>query len=118
PGPAWPRPGAGPARAGPLPGQAGGSAQRPQGPGPRRARQAGRAGPMSDLFGVAGSRLLDELHLGRAYRLRVASLRRLLVLYDQEITMLGREISSALAGDVGYLAIQAIPGVAPVEGAR
>jgi hypothetical protein len=22
--------------------------------------------PMSDLFGVAGSRLLDELHLGRA----------------------------------------------------
>jgi transposase len=41
----------------------------------------------------------------------VASLRRLLVLYDREITMLAREISSALAGDVGYLAIQAIPGV-------
>jgi transposase len=28
--------------------------------------------------------------------------------------MLGREISTALAGDVGYLAIQAIPGVGPV----
>ncbi len=28
--------------------------------------------------------------------------------------MLGREVSSALAGDVGYLAIQAIPGVGPV----
>jgi transposase len=70
--------------------------------------------PMSDLFGVAGSRLLDELHLGRAYGLRVASLRSLINAYDQEITRLGREISSALAGDVGYLAIQAIPGVGPV----
>src|SRR6266540_2164023 len=45
--------------------------------------------PMSDLFGVAGTRLLDELHLERAYALRVASLRRLLAAYDQEITMLG-----------------------------
>ena len=70
--------------------------------------------PMSDLFGVAGARLLDELHLGRAHGLRIASLRRLLAVYDQEITMLGREISTALAGDVGYLAIQAIPGVGPV----
>ena len=70
--------------------------------------------PMSDLFGVAGSRLLDELHLGRAYGLRIASLRRLLVAYDQEIARLGQEISSVLAGDVGYLAIQAIPGVGPV----
>jgi transposase len=70
--------------------------------------------PMSDLFGVAGARLLDELHLGRAYALRVASLRRLLIVYDQEITMLGQEISTALAGDVGYLALQTIPGVGPV----
>jgi transposase len=70
--------------------------------------------PMSDLFGVGGTRLLDELRLGRAYGLRVASLRRLLVVYDREITMLGRQIPSALAGDVGYLAIQAIPGVGPV----
>src|SRR5215213_1128059 len=66
--------------------------------------------PMSDLFGVAGARLLDQLHLGGAYALRIASLRRLLAAYDQEIAMLGREISTALAGDVGYLAIQAIPG--------
>jgi transposase len=70
--------------------------------------------PMSDLFGVGGTRLLDQLRLGRAYGLRVASLRTLLVAYDQEIAMLGREISTALAGDVGYLAIQAIPGVGPV----
>jgi transposase len=70
--------------------------------------------PMSDLFGVAGSKLLDQLQLGRAYGLRIASLRSLINAYDQEITMLGREISTALAGDVGYLAIQAIPGVGPV----
>ena len=70
--------------------------------------------PMSDLFGVAGSRLLDQLQLGRAYGLRVASLRSLITAYDQEIAMLGREISTALAGDVGYLALQAIPGAGPV----
>jgi hypothetical protein len=69
---------------------------------------------MSDLFGVAGGRLLDELQLGRAYGLRVASLRRLITAYDQEIAMLGREIATALAGDVGYLALQAIGGVGPV----
>jgi transposase len=69
---------------------------------------------MSDLFGVAGTRLLNELRLERAYALRVTSLRSLIAAYDQEITMLGREVSSALAGDVGYLAIQAIPGVGPV----
>src|SRR5215211_3287563 len=34
--------------------------------------------PMSDLFGVAGTRLLEELRLPRAYGLRVASLRELL----------------------------------------
>jgi transposase len=70
--------------------------------------------PMSDLFGVAGVRLLDELHRGRAYALRIASLRRLLVAYDQEITMLGQEISTGLAGDIGYLALQTIPGVGPL----
>jgi transposase len=70
--------------------------------------------PMSDLFGVGGTRLLDQLQLGRAYGLRVTSLRSLITAYDQEIAMLGGEIATALAGDVGYLAIQAIPGVGPV----
>jgi transposase len=70
--------------------------------------------PMSDLFGVAGSRLLEGLRLERAYALRVASLRRLLAVYEQEIAMLGREVNQALAGDVGYQAVQAIPGVGPV----
>src|SRR6266511_5530920 len=70
--------------------------------------------PMSDLFGVAGTRLLDELHLGRAYALRIASLRALLITYDQEITMLGQEIATALASDAGYLALQTIPKMDPV----
>ncbi len=70
--------------------------------------------PMSDLFGVGGTRLLDQLRLARAYALRIASLRSLITAYDQEIVMLGREISTALAGDAGYLAIQTIPGVGPV----
>jgi transposase len=70
--------------------------------------------PMSDLFGVAGTRLLDELQLGRAYGLGVGSLRSLIGAYDQEITTLQREVAAALAGDVGDLAIQAIPGVGPV----
>jgi transposase len=70
--------------------------------------------PMSDLFGIGGNRLLDQLQLGRAYGVRVASLRMLIGVYDQEITTLQREIAAVLAGDVGYLAIQAIPGVGPV----
>jgi Transposase IS116/IS110/IS902 family len=70
--------------------------------------------PMSDLFGVGGTRLLDQLQLGRTYGLRVASLRSLIGAYDQEITTLQREVAAALAGDAGYLAIQAIPGVGPV----
>jgi len=70
--------------------------------------------PMSDLFGVAGARLLEELRLGRADGLRIASLRSLITAYDQEITTLQRQVAAALAGDVGYLAIQAIPGVGPV----
>jgi len=93
--------------------------------------QAGVRVPMSDLFGVAGSRLLEELReelrLERADALRVTSLRVTslrvtslrgrwpsLAVDDQEIAMLGREIATALAGDVGYLAIQAIAGVGSV----
>src|ERR671919_59642 len=48
--------------------------------------------PMSDLFGVAGQALLDTCELDR-------------------------EVARELADDVGYRAIQAIPGVGPVLGA-
>jgi transposase len=73
--------------------------------------------PMTDLFGVAGQALLDAVALGRAYTVRVESLRDLIELYDREVAMLDREVSRALAGHDGYRAIQAIPGVGPVLGA-
>jgi hypothetical protein len=70
--------------------------------------------PMSDLFGVAGQALLDTCELGRAYAVRVESLRDLIELYDREIAMLEREVGRLLGDDVGWRAIQAIPGVGPV----
>ncbi len=70
--------------------------------------------PMTDLFGVSGNALLDRLKLGRAYTMRVESLRDLIEVYDREVAMLEREIATYLSGDKGFLAIQAIPGVGPV----
>lgn len=72
---------------------------------------------MSDLFGEAGGELLDSLRLGRAYELRVASLRSLIEIYDEEIHTLNLEIYPQLKDHRGFQAIQAIPGVGPVLGA-
>jgi transposase len=72
---------------------------------------------VSDLFGVAGQRLLDTVPLARAYTIRVESLRDLIELYDREIAMADREVRTALAGHAGWKAVQAIPGVGPVLGA-
>ena len=77
----------------------------------------GVAVPMTDLFGTAGQDLLDTTRLGRSYAIRVASLRELIMAYDEQVEMLEGEIDDFLAGDKGYLAIQAIPGVGPVLGA-
>lgn len=74
----------------------------------------GVAVPMTDLFGVAGNGLLNDVELGRAYTIRVESLRDLIELYDREVAMLEREVTRALAGHAGYGAIQAISGVGPV----
>ena len=79
--------------------------------------KAGIAVPMTDLFGVAGRQLLDTVALGHAYATRTESLRRLISAYNDEITMADSEIDQWLNGDVGYLAIQAIPGVGPILGA-
>jgi hypothetical protein len=67
--------------------------------------------PMSDLFGVRGTRLLDELQLAPAYDQRVRSLRKLLADYDQEILAFERDTHKALRGHAGYEAVQAIHGV-------
>ena len=74
----------------------------------------GVAVPMTDLFGVAGQRLLDKVRLADAYRIRVESLRDLIELCDREIAMLEKETAPFFAGDLGYQAVQAIPGVGPV----
>jgi transposase len=73
--------------------------------------------PMSDLFGVAGRALLDEVPLGHAYTVRVESLRDLIEVHDREVAMLEDEIGRVLHGHVGYHAIQAVPGIGPVLGA-
>jgi len=74
----------------------------------------GVAVPMTDLFGVGGQRLLDEVELGKAYRIRVESLRDVIEICDREIAMLEKETAPFFAGDLGYHAVQAIPGVGPV----
>ena len=87
---------------------------RPQGPGPLRSgeRRGGRAHERP----VRGGRghLLDKVHLGEAYRLRVNSLRELIEHVDREIEMVENQVAPIFAGDLGYHAVQAIPGVGPV----
>jgi len=77
------------------------------------AKQGTRV-PMSDLFGVAGTALLNELALDDAYFVRVESLRDLVEFHTREITMLDGLIARRLAGHPGYVAIQAIPGVGKI----
>jgi transposase len=69
---------------------------------------------VSDLFGVKGRHLLDETPLKDAYRVRAESLCDLIELFDREIAMLEDRIDPYMAGDLGYRAVQAIPGVGPV----
>jgi transposase len=68
----------------------------------------------SDLFGQAGTQLLDRLALPTAFQARVNSLRRLLDPLDAEIALLGGMVAARLARHPGYRAIQAIDGLGPV----
>ena len=70
--------------------------------------------PMTDLFGVGGTQLLDSCDLGYAYRIRVHSLRDLIELFDREIAMLESDVANQLVDHAGYKAIQQIPGVGPL----
>lgn len=69
--------------------------------------------PMSDLFGLAGTALLDTAALAPAYRARVESLRDLIEGFDRQVQIFDRDLRRELAGHPGYRAIQAIPGVGP-----
>jgi transposase len=66
---------------------------------------------VTDMFGPAGQRLLDEMELAHAYVIRVESLRDLIEIYDREVVMLERRIHELLRDDRGYQAIQALDGV-------
>jgi transposase len=66
---------------------------------------------VTDMFGPAGQRLLDEMELAHAYTVRVESLRELIEVYDREVVMLERKIHDRLRDDRGYQAIQALDGV-------
>lgn len=72
---------------------------------------------VSDLFGVAGNRLLDDCHLSDAYRMRVESLRELVTILKRESAHFQAVIEGDLARHAGYRAIQEIAGVGPVLGA-
>ena len=72
---------------------------------------------MVDLFGVAGTELLDRLDLLGPYAARIASLRRLLEGIDFEIEVFTGLVRGRLARDPGYTAVQTIPGIGPVLGA-
>jgi len=73
--------------------------------------------PMSDLFGVAGTDLLDRLELPAAYAARIASLRRIMDLLDFEIDVFAGLVKGRLVRDPGYVAVQTIPGIGPILGA-
>jgi transposase len=77
----------------------------------------GVAVPMSDVFGVAGSKFLDKAHLASAYATKVASLRDLVGTFDDQVEAFDTEIRSQLAGHAGYKAIQAIPRLGPITAA-
>jgi transposase len=72
--------------------------------------------PVSDLFGVAGTKLLDELALDAPFQARVLSLRRLIDAFTFEIDILAKRLTAELKPHRGFQAIQAIPGVGPVLG--
>jgi transposase len=72
---------------------------------------------MSDLFGVAGTALLDGLDLPAPYAARIASLRRLMDDLDFEVDLFAGMVRGRMAREPGYTAVQKIPGIGPTLGA-
>jgi transposase len=69
---------------------------------------------MSDLFGLDGVQLLDQVDLAGPYRARIDSLRRLIAALEFEIGVFTGVCRGRLARDPGYQAIQTIPGIGGV----
>lgn len=72
---------------------------------------------MSDLFGAAGTALLDGLELPAPYAARIGSLRRVMDVLDFEIGIFSKLARGRLAHDPAHTAVQTIPGVGPTLGA-
>jgi transposase len=77
----------------------------------------GVAVPVSDLFGLAGVKLLERAALSPAARRRIDSLLRLIDAFDVEIDTTAKTTAGQLAGHRGYVAVQTIPGIGPILGA-
>jgi transposase len=77
------------------------------------AKQGVKVG-VSDLFGVAGEKILDGLALDAPFLARAGSLRRLIDVFTFEIDIMAKRTAAELADHRGFHAIQAIPGVGPV----
>jgi transposase len=70
--------------------------------------------PMTDLFGLEGTELLDHLRLPAPYEARVQSLQRLIDDLEDEIDLFARLARGRLVADPGYTAVQQLPGVGPI----
>jgi hypothetical protein len=70
----------------------------------------------SDLFGVAGTELLDRLDLSAPYAARIASPRRLMDGPDLQINGFAGLIRGRLTKEPAYTAVQNIPGIGPTLG--
>src|SRR5438045_9541522 len=66
---------------------------------------------VSDLFGVGGQQLLDDLEVDAPFAARVTSLRRLIDAFTFEIDILTKRTSADLKTHPGFQAIPAIRGV-------
>ncbi len=66
---------------------------------------------LTDLFGVAGTEMLDRLRgqLPAPYAARIASLRRVMESLEFEIDLFTNLVGGRLAKDPGYVALQQIP---------
>ena len=74
----------------------------------------GLMAPINHLWGPGGNAWLDDTEMADAYETRVRSLRRLIKLYDTEITKLDARIAEEFKDDEGYRVIQQLNGVGPV----
>jgi transposase len=72
--------------------------------------------PVSDLFGVQGSKLLSQVKLPAASQYRLDSLLQLIESLDHHITQTAQLTADRLRDDPGYAAVQTIPGVGPILG--